>query len=155
MLHQSLVYLRRLKTFFNLFCTCPRGYSVRTKLVGNTPLKWSAEIPQDSLLLEIIENETCETHILKYRVWYPGETYVRGTDAEYKDLITKDINMPWVWIGGDNINASEMMSYYLVRGNHIKLELLQKLNPSIKNWTYVDYETLELNNFPVEGILIR
>jgi hypothetical protein len=160
MLYQSLIYVTRFKNFFKSLCACPRGYSNRVKIIGDTPLTWYARVPEHCIVLDCIENETCESYALKYKVWYHPEKYTKTSDSESIKLLNTKVKAPWVWIGGkdvDNkqIDATDMLSHYLLRNNLIKLELLEKLDPRIIEWSYMDYETLDIVNFPIEGILIR
>ena len=154
MLFEGLVFIRRIKTWVST-CLCSRGYRRSTKIIGATPLKWYTRVPEESILLEHLENDESGVHVLKYKVWYSGEIYSRSSDEEYMRMLNTPAKSPWVWIGGNNIDATQMLSHYLLAGNTIKLELLQKLEPSVTSWTYVDYETLDSVNFPSNGILIE
>jgi hypothetical protein len=150
MIFETLVAVYRIKKWV-ASCFCSRGYRRSTKIIGNGTLKWYTEVPQETILLELLENN----NLLRYKIWYPGDLYSKSSDEEYTRMLNTPVKTPWVWIGGDNFDGTNMLSHYLLTGNVIKLELLEKLEPSVKQWTYIDYETLDSVNFPVDGIVIE
>ena len=150
MIFETLLAIQRIKSCLG-GCFSSRGYRRSTKMIGYATLKWYTEVPEETILLELLENN----HLIRYKIWYPGQIYSKTSDEEYMRMLNTPVKTRWVWIGGDNFDATNMLSHYLLVGNVIKLELLEKLEPSVKQWTYIDYETLDSVDFPVDGIVIE
>jgi hypothetical protein len=156
-----LKVIKRIKTFFVSLCK-NNGYKITCKTISpyGNQLRWSALIPRDTLVLEGLEYQNFSDYNLKYRVFYPGELYVKSSMNTCIELLHIRPKVPWLWIGGDDffgssIDMSDVLSHYILSGNLIKLELLKNLEPKIEKWQYMDPETLELFKFPDEGIQIK
>jgi hypothetical protein len=91
----------------------------------------------------------------KYKIWYEEQLYMKLTLSQKKFLVKQKINCPWIWIGENDNDMTQVLEEFLLDGNKIKLELLNKLFPDIKKWSYVCSKTLEIKEFPVEGIQIK
>ena len=67
------------------------------------------------------------------------------------------VKTPWLWIGNpdnDTLDVTSEMKYYMVPGNLIMPELVQKVT-GIEEPHYMDPRSLDVVKFPVEGIRLE
>lgn len=113
---------------------------------------WSEEyvIDDSYVWIETINYNTVDTHILKYKL---SSKFEITPYEECMQLVFDTPKKPWIWIG-DQYDMSSKLEPYIVRGNFISLGLLRVLFPHIRQWKYCCPKTLELYDFPSEGIII-
>ena len=162
---KTLGFLSRIKTWITSCCRPNKDIYRNSCTVlrlnhSEDFIQWKAIIPQNTILLEHVEHENRFGYCEKYKVWYVGDEYVKPSKEECMRLLNTKVNVPWVYIGGEDseghiIDVTTEISSYLISGNIIKLELLRFIEPSIVRWRYMDFSTLEEADFPVEGIQIK
>ena len=66
---------------------------------------------------------------------------------------------PWIWVGDRNteIDLTQTFAKFLVPGNRIKMELVEKLIRVTEHThlVYIEYGSFEEKEFPGEGLLIK
>jgi hypothetical protein len=66
---------------------------------------------------------------------------------------------PWIWVGDRNteIDLTQTFSKFLVPGNRIKMELVERLIrvTDQTRLVYIEYGSFEEKEFPGEGLLIK
>lgn len=85
------------------------------------------------------------------------KSYVRYrvTNNKHVEPIDEKIEEPWLWLGSNGDDYTDLVRSLLVTGNHITLDLLGILFPGRTNWVYLDPVTFKEVDFPVEGITIN
>lgn len=83
----------------------------------------------------------------------------------YKKLPTQTISaseLPWLWVGAELINdkietITELVNSNLDYGDTITPLFLQELTQlkNVKRWLYLDSTTLNEEEFPTEGLVIK
>jgi hypothetical protein len=113
---------------------------------------WSEEyIVDDSYVwIETINYNNVDTHILKYKL---SDKFQITCYEDCMKIFSDKPKKPWIWIG-DKYDMTSKLEPYIVSGNHVTLGLLKVLFPYIKDWKYCCPKTLELLDFPSEGIII-
>jgi hypothetical protein len=114
---------------------------------------WSEEyIIDDSYVwIETINYNTVDTHILKYKL---SNRFEITSYEECMKIVFDTPKKPWIWIG-DQYDMSSKLEPYIVSGNHVTLGLLKALFPYVQEWKYCCPKTLDLLDFPSEGIIIN
>jgi hypothetical protein len=83
--------------------------------------------------------------------------YSYSRPIEYS-FLSKQAESPWLWIGASGLcgecDMTASVLPYVVEGNHITIELLDKEFPFHRNWRYLDPVTFKEVDFPIEGITI-
>jgi hypothetical protein len=119
---------------------------------------WEADVPAGGMIIEKITRSIVDEEETRIRVWHAGEHFMQTSN--YDGVFTTHAKVPWIWIGGYTIHGSvvsytDVLGQYLVVGNHIRPSLLEKIDPNVLNWRYMDPVTLEEVDFPTEGITIE
>lgn len=112
-------------------------------------------VPEGAVYIEEWMNK--EGQKLCY-IRYEGEEL----DAEpYPDPFVPEMKArcPWVWVGDKEteIDLTRTFNKFLIPGNVIQLDLVQKLIQITEhtNLVYIDAKTFEVHKFPGDGILIE
>jgi hypothetical protein len=145
----------RTKRFIKNIYNSDYEYSSSLEILGNKDIGWIANVPKDTIFIEKITFIKNDDFLHKYKIWYEEQLYMKLTLSQKKFLVKQKINCPWIWIGENDNDMTQVLEEFLLDGNKIKLELLNKLFPDIKKWSYVCSKTLEIKEFPVEGIQIK
>ncbi len=110
-------------------------------------------VPEDAVY---IEEWTSQSGIKKCRVLYEGDEIPYTWSTNPHTLTAK---CPWVWVGEKNteIDLTRTFNKFLVPGNWIRLDLVEKLIQIVDNTEliYIATETFESVKFPGTGILIE
>ena len=130
----------------------PHIYSEKT--YGGTKPVWARTIPPGCICVQMIRQESFDGMEYRHRIFYPGERL----DYTIEHVFDEPLTPPWIVIGGQDeygttVYFTKELFPYTVRGNTIKLSLLQALYPHISGWKYMD-ATFEEIEFPVDGITI-
>jgi len=118
------------------------------------PIPWQTIVPNHVIIAELIESISLDNVVRKYKVWHAGDLYIPPSDVQCNTLINTPYVTPWIWIGEDDNDMTNKLTPFLLAGNRITCELLEKLFPEIYIWTYMD-STLNIIDFPEEGITIE
>ena len=121
---------------------------------------WKTIVPENTMIIEQLQKTCLDDVTLKYRVWYTDQEYESPTIEDVILMMETPITKPWIWIGGKSLdgdlkNATDELNKYLVNGNVIKQDLLDHIDNTILTWSYMNPETLELTDFPIDGIVIK
>lgn len=119
----------------------------------DTKLFWKTIVPEKHIICERLILSSPTDDKTKYKIWYEGEMS-ELTYEESLNIFNSKPKRPWIWIGDTKHNMLQTLDEYLVIGNKITLELLQIINPEIKEWKYICSQTLDMLNFPSDGIII-
>jgi hypothetical protein len=130
-------------------------YSSGLEILGNKDALWITNVPKNSIFLEKITCRRVDERFYKYKVWYYDQLYMKPSMDLKKFLVNVKVESPWLWIGEGEIDMTNKLEEFILDGNVIRLELLNLKFPEIKNWSYLNSKTLELEVFPVEGIQIK
>jgi hypothetical protein len=115
-------------------------------------VKWFASVPPKTLFVEEFILD-CKK---RYKVWYPNQLFTRTSYEQAIKLLNKKPLIPWLWIGSnEDEEVSSRLDEFMLVGNIITLELLNDLFPSIMKFQYLCPSTLELQDFPIDGIQIK
>jgi hypothetical protein len=110
-----------------------------------------SRVPEDAVYVEEWVDD--DGNKLCY-VQYEGEEIV-----EHSNPFEKKARRPWLTIGDEDtdIELTQTFNRYLVPGNVIRLDLVQKLIHITENTRlmYIESGTLEVKKFPGDGILIE
>jgi hypothetical protein len=108
-------------------------------------------IDDEEVWVETIEYNSSDFYAKKYRI---HNSYKQTTYQEAYRIIHEIPNKKWIWIGSGEHDMTDKIQPFVVNGNKISLSLLKLFFPYVKNWKYYSL-TLELNEFPLEGIIIN
>lgn len=113
-------------------------------------------IPENITAVTEIKSVSLTDQTVKYKIW---ENEVEYLDKEELEQIMKeDVIDPWLWIGASTLFKDEDMTStiqpFVVVGNKITLEMLEKFYPCHYKWKYLDTVTFKEVDFPVDGITI-
>jgi hypothetical protein len=127
-------------------------------ITGDTSyVSWKTVVPPNTIICEKITYDIDE-YKEKIKIWYPGEEMHELSREECLEIFNS-YTKPWLWIGGDVsgniVDVTDKIDKYVVSGNKITLDMLYKENKYITKWIYCDYKTLEITEFPSEGIIIN
>jgi hypothetical protein len=109
-------------------------------------------VPDDRIYVE----EWVQSGIKKCVIRYAGESIPRAwTESPF----TKHVRSPWVWVGDreTEIDLTRTFNRYLVVGNRITSELVEKLirvTPKT-NLIYIESGTFKELKFPGDGLTIQ
>lgn len=118
-----------------------------------------AEVPQD--IDTVPENAIyVEDWIWKGQkkcvVRYPGDPIPTAWDISPHQQTAK---CPWIWVGDRNteIDLTQTFAKFLVPGNRISMELVEKLIrvTDQTNLVYIEYGSFEEKKFPGDGLVIK
>lgn len=89
-------------------------------------------------------------------VRYPGDPVPYEWDVSPHQLTAK---CPWIWVGDrtTEIDLTQTFSRFLVPGNRITMELVEKLIRITENTNlvYIEYGSFEEKKFPGDGLVIK
>ena len=140
------------------FRWCRRGYYGQILIHSGNPTTFEIKVPDDTVLAEKLTFNTLYETKTKIKLWYPGQLYKELTYDETIEVFNKYIKKPWLWIGGyigeELKDITSQVDAYVVSGNVVTIDILNRINPEIKVWIYSCSKTLEVINFPSEGIII-
>lgn len=109
-------------------------------------------VPEDAVYIE----EWIQDNTKKCRVLYEGEEIPNAWEGTPFD---KKAKLPWIWVGDKEteIDLTKTFNKFVVPGNCIKLDLVEKLIQITENshLIYIEYGTFEEIEFPGEGITIE
>ena len=113
-------------------------------------------IPQDIVAMTEIKSVSITDTVVKYKIWKDKVEYLSVKELE--DVLNEDVVDPWLWIGASTLFKVEDMTSaiqpFVVSGNTITLEMLEKFYPCHYNWKYLDTVTFKEVDFPMDGITI-
>lgn len=111
-------------------------------------------VPEGAVYIE--EWANAEGHKLCY-VRYEGDELYPEPDEDPFTVVKA--RCPWVWVGDKEteIDLTRTFNKFLIPGNVIQLDLVQKLIQITEHTdlVYIDAKTFEVKKFPGEGILIE
>jgi hypothetical protein len=146
----------RTKRYFKKLLIHETEYSSNLLVLGNDKeIEWIANVPKDTLFLEKLAYFKNEDIKYKYKIWYSDQLYIKPSFQIIKNITKQKVECPWIWIGENETDMTNQLEEYVLDGNKIKIEFLNKLFPDIKKWSYICSKTLEVKDFPVEGIQIK
>ncbi len=141
-----------------LFC-CGREprYSITYATRGAELEPWESVVPRGTFVFETVQRSIVDETETRTRVYYPGESVPKNTDA--KSFFAETPTLPWMWIGGidaygETHSLTQEMSQFILRGNRITHALLRAEYPHIVIWKYMCPLTFEELDFPTDGITI-
>lgn len=112
-------------------------------------------VPEGAILVEEWIDE--HGHKLCY-IQYEGEE-IHELNYESPFSFELKARSPWIWIGDKEteIDLTKTFNKFLVPGNVIRIDLVQKLIHITENTNlvYIDAKSFEPKKFPGEGILIE
>ena len=111
-----------------------------------------ATVPEGAVYIE----EWLWNGTKKCVVRYPGEFIPFAWEASPHILTAK---CPWIWVGDRNteIDLTQTFAKYLVPGNRITMDLVEKLIRVTEQTrlVYIEYGSFEEKEFPGDGLLIK
>lgn len=109
-------------------------------------------VPEDVVYVE----EWIQSGTKKCVVRYPGDPIPDAWDFSPHLLSAK---CPWIWVGDRNteIDLTQTFAKFLVPGNTIRMDLVERLIRVTENThlVYIEYGSFEEKEFPGEGLLIK
>jgi hypothetical protein len=150
-------YIAR-KTMFLVCCGRKPRYTYQQRVYGTEPDVWETDIPEGGILTEVVSRSIVDEDEVRVRIWSEGSHFVQTN--KYDKLFESKTKIPWLWIGGmtragNTITLTDEMQKYVVPGNVINIQTLNKLFPQIVCWRIMDVHTFEEVDFPVNGITIE
>lgn len=154
-----LEFLRVLTMLTNMFYQCRRYLFQKEGFVseyylcfdGTQPDEATTRVPEDCVHVQVYETDSMEKRAV---VTYDGEEIVYKRPTGFVR-----IRSPWLWIGDmdSETDLTETLQMYHVPGNKIHYDLLVHLLKFGENTAiqYLDTKTLQLVDFPEEGIVIE
>jgi hypothetical protein len=111
-----------------------------------------ATVPEGAVYIE----EWLWNGTKKCVVRYPGEFIPFAWETSPHILTAK---CPWIWVGDRNteIDLTQTFAKYLVPGNRITMDLVEKLIRVTEQTrlVYIEYGSFEEKEFPGDGLLIK
>ena len=127
--------------------------------LGSSDVTWSSTVPSERFYFYSINQNFQGFITTKTMIWYAGQTIFYPTESIGNTLLGKIFNTPiktpWLWIGDSTNDMTNRMEEYVVAGNVIKPDLLKYIDSTIEKWYYMDPSTLEVVEFPTDGITIE
>ena len=150
----NMIYLYSVKAYrwyFNIpdYAPVTRYFLSDEHTFDNTYEK----VPEDTVY---VEEWISDLNIKRCVVLYEGDTIPH----EWKESpFNKEAKCPWIWVGDRDteIDLTRTFNKFLVPGNKIQLDLVQKLIQITDktNLVYIESGTFKEVKFPGDGILIK
>ena len=146
------------RAFFLLCCGRAPRYTYQQRVYGTEPEIWETDVPEGGVLTEVISRSIVDEDEIRIKIWPEGSHFVQTN--KYGALFDSKPKTHWLWIGGmtragNTLTLTDEMQKYVVPGNVINLQTLNKLFPQIVSWKIMDVNTFEEVDFPVDGITIE
>jgi hypothetical protein len=139
-----------------MFC-CRCLHTTKRQLLSLIFSKEPVITRETGIYLTKIESVSLDKTIRKFKIWRDNSRIL--DDSEIHTILNEKIESPWLYVSANTpfgkVNMTDTLNQYLVSGNIITPEFLNRHFPFHYNWIYLDSVTFKELYFPSGGITIH